>query len=265
MAVIGQVLVQFVFRLCFGMALAMGLTSARQVTSGFFRVHLWVIMGLNTFAALALYSANSAHSASDMASGQRLLGPGIAAALAGLSYIGASIWLYERPRLGKGVLALVTAGSLAAALRALDPAGSVLAATVAYADVVTSGMLLGSMMIAMLLGHWYLNTPTMQLRPLQLLIAGTTAAVLLRAVVAGAGLTGEVLAGGSGGATFWIFVVFRWLAGIVGPLMMARLAARTLEVPNTQSATGILYAGVILVFLGELVSQLLSVDAQFPL
>jgi hypothetical protein len=36
-------------------------------------------------------------------------------------------------------------------------------------------------------------------------------------------------------------------------------------VPNTQSATGILYAGVILVFLGELMSQLLSMDSTFPL
>jgi len=39
----------------------------------------------------------------------------------------------------------------------------------------------------------------------------------------------------------------------------------TLKVPNTQSATGILYAGVILAFLGELTSLLLSVDYLYPL
>ena len=34
----------------------MGVTPSRQVTSGFFRVHLWVLMGVQTLAALALYS-----------------------------------------------------------------------------------------------------------------------------------------------------------------------------------------------------------------
>jgi hypothetical protein len=38
----------------------------------------------------------------------------------------------------------------------------------------------------------------------------------------------------------------------------------TLKIPNTQSATGILYAGVILVFVGELVSQLLGSLWQIP-
>ena len=51
-----QLLIQFVFRLTFGVALAMAITPARHVSSGFYRVHLWVLMGLNTFAALAIYS-----------------------------------------------------------------------------------------------------------------------------------------------------------------------------------------------------------------
>ena len=39
----------------------------------------------------------------------------------------------------------------------------------------------------------------------------------------------------------------------------------TLKIPNTQSATGILYAAVILAFIGELTSQLLTAEARFPL
>ena len=46
-----QVLIEFVFRLAFGLTAAMAVTSARDVTSGFFRVHLWVGLGLNTFSA----------------------------------------------------------------------------------------------------------------------------------------------------------------------------------------------------------------------
>ena len=44
----------FVFRLSFGLAVAMAWTPFRYVNSGFYRVHLWVLLGLNTFAALAV-------------------------------------------------------------------------------------------------------------------------------------------------------------------------------------------------------------------
>ncbi len=46
------ILAQFLFRLSFGLALAMAITPARHVTSGFYRVHLLVVMGLSTLAAM---------------------------------------------------------------------------------------------------------------------------------------------------------------------------------------------------------------------
>ena len=50
------ILVQFLLRLIFGVAAAMGVTPPRLVTAGFFRVHLWVLMGLGTVASLAVYT-----------------------------------------------------------------------------------------------------------------------------------------------------------------------------------------------------------------
>ena len=68
-----------------------------------------------------------------------------------------------------------------------------------------------------------------------------------------------------GSALLWaLFLALRWLSGIVGVLGLAWLTWQTLKIPNTQSATGILYAGVILVFIGELTSQLLSAQALYP-
>ena len=64
---------------------------------------------------------------------------------------------------------------------------------------------------------------------------------------------------------FWVWIASRWILGLLGALMMALLAWYTLKVPNTQSATGILYAGVIVVFMGELFSQLLSVGEIYTL
>ncbi len=39
---------------------------------------------------------------------------------------------------------------------------------------------------------------------------------------------------------------------------------QTLKIPNTQSATGILYVAVIVTFLGELVAHLLSQELPYP-
>jgi hypothetical protein len=39
----------------------------------------------------------------------------------------------------------------------------------------------------------------------------------------------------------------------------------TLRIPNTQSATGILYVAVILSFLGELTSQFISSQTIYPI
>jgi hypothetical protein len=262
-AVIGQVLVQFVFRLTFGMALAMALTPARLVTSGYYRVHLWVLMGLNTFAALALYSGREGleHLA---VSGTWLFSGAVL--LAVLSYVGAVCWLYERPRAGRGALLLVAGLALLAALGG-TPWGSrsSLAYPLMFLDVATAGWLIGVTLAAMLLGHWYLNTPTMQLFPLRRLVLWMMLAVVARGLVALAGLGFGWAHAETATALFLWMIGFRWLTGLLGALVMAILTWYTLQVPNTQSATGILYAGVILVFLGELMSQLLSMDAPFPL
>jgi hypothetical protein len=53
----------------------------------------------------------------------------------------------------------------------------------------------------------------------------------------------------------WAITAIRWSAGLVGVLLVGIMAWQTLRIPNTQSATGILYVGVILAFLGELTAQ----------
>jgi hypothetical protein len=55
------------------------------------------------------------------------------------------------------------------------------------------------------------------------------------------------------------------LFGLVGVLALTLMAWKTLQIPNTQSATGILYVAVIGVFTGELLGLLLSADAGIAL
>ena len=253
------VLLQFVVRLSFGLALAMAVTSPRQVTSGFFRNHLYVLLGLNVLGSLVAWSRPE----------EFALWPPVAAAVA--SYIGAVAWLYEKPRAGLAALVTVTVLSLVGGLlEQQELQGSVeyqqFGLVVLWAaDVITGGMLLGFTIAAMFLGHWYLNSPTMELAPLDRLLTAMYLAVAARVAVSGLGLALTLASDGIPGASQLSFLTLRWLAGVVGLAVLVWMSRQTLRIPNTQSATGILYVAVIATFLGELTAQLLSRSSDFPL
>lgn len=264
MADLWRVLIEFIFRVTFGVALSMAITPPKLVTSGYYRVHLWVLMGFNTFAAVIAYSNRSQLDELVGTPGWLL---GLALSLTAASYLGGAIWLCERATLGRRMLVGITCAALVASCLATpwSRLSSPLASGLACGDLVSGGLIMGSILAAMFLGHWYLNTPTMELLPLKRLVVLIAVAVAARMVTSGVGLALHLGATDAPTTEFWAFVALRWLAGLIGTLAMAWLTWETLKVPNTQSATGLLYAGVILVFIGELTSQLLSVGAAYPL
>lgn len=291
------VLSQFVLRLSFGLALAMGLTSPRKVTSGFFRNHSYVLLGLCVVAALAALAGSSPsrnnrgnlsivkyETPREQAPAHLVIWPPLVAAT--LSYWCAAAWLYERPKLGRGLLLAVSAASLIGAWisqpmpffssgRAPTPWANITLYDVSVKaplelpfilwrlDPVGGGMLLGSTIAAMFLGHWYLNTPTMELKPLRALLRMMALAVAARAVQVGLCLAIELEQPWLAPSQYPL-ISLRWLAGIVGTGVLTWMAWQTLKIPNTQSATGILYVAVITVFIGELTSLLLSGGTAFP-
>jgi hypothetical protein len=263
---IWQILIEFLLRLTFGVAATMAITPSRQVTSGFFRVHLWVLMGVQTFAALAIYSTHDAMPARIAHLWQWQFGLTIAAAV--ISYVGAVIWMYEQRLAGKIAIVLVAACALAGCTLPVLVSGPTPVWAI-LADRVTGGLVLGSVTTAMLLGHWYLNTPTMQLAPLRRLIVLIAVAIGLRMLLCGIDTGLEysrlVAAEMAVSRTWWLFIALRWLSGLLGTLGLTWLTWKTLDIPNTQSATGILYAAMIVCFIGELTAQLLSAEAVFPL
>lgn len=285
-----NLLIQFLLRLCFGLAAGMAITSSRQVTSGYFRNHMYVTLGLATLAAMVSFS----------------VAPEIfwyAAGAAMASYVGSVCWLYEKAGAGKVLLLLVVLCSIAGLFTQLNtnfdtketaigswsnyfPSIShdqvitpeqaeemehearwmgLSAGFLIVASVVSSGLLLGMTMAAMLLGHWYLNTPTMELAPLRRLILAMGAAVVLQMIVSALGLWGELEYANEISTQWWLFLVLRWSFGLVGVAALAWMAWETLKIPNTQSATGILYVAVIGTFVGETMSLLLSAESLFPL
>lgn len=246
------ILTQFIFRLSFGLALGMALTPPRQVTSGYYRNHLYVLLGLNVLAAMVAVT-----------SGQFQLAPPIVAGV--LSYVGAVLWLYEKPRAGIAVLSVISAVCLWGAWAATNwqQVDTPMRGLLMAGDVLSSGLLLGITMAAMFLGHWYLNSPTMAIAPLERLVVMMGAAAALRGLVE-AGILAHYLDQVTPSSGQLLFIALRWLSGIAGPLVLAVMTYKTLKIPNTQSATGILYVGVIGTFLGELTSLLLNLPAAGP-
>jgi hypothetical protein len=251
-----EVLLQFVYRLAFGLATAMAITSPRKVTGGYYRVHSYVLLGLGALAALAAVALNSQG---------YTLWPALVVAVA--AYLSTIAWHYEKAGPGLLLLFTVAAAAILGAWQAQIPGSdpSALRFFLWKADPVAGGLLLGASMAAMLLGHWYLNSPGMQLAPLRRLVMLIALATLLRCALASIGVWCEFSPADTIESQSLLFLALRWLAGLVAPLLLAYMTWKTLDIPNTQSATGILYVVVIVTFVGELTAQLLSAAANYPL
>lgn len=242
-----SLLAEFLLRLTFGLAAGMALCSPREVTSGYFRNHLYVTLGLSVLAALVTWSIGGPRE--------------WAAAAAVASYLGAACWLYENSRLGRPMLGIIAILALSGALQSEHGTGSVMQG---FATI-TSGLVLGLTLAAMLLGHWYLNTPTMQLVPLRRLLVAMAGALIMQIALSGWGIVEMLNRSELPQLSWWLFLLLRWAFGLIGVMALVVMAWKTLQIPNTQSATGILYVAVIGVFTGELLGLLLSADAGIAL
>jgi len=257
-----KLLLDFLCRFGWGMAAGLVLTPAAIVPAGFFRVNLLVVLGLATAAALVARGAAGASPAWVLA--------GAAAVVA---WIGSVAWLGERRRAGLwlcGATALLLAAAtvVVSATAATQAAPGVTPASTLEAGggdwlqgataggALLSGLVSGLAVHAMLLGHWYLNAPGMRVDALRRMIDLALAAWGLELAWSGAALA----AGGwpGGGATATALISLRWLAGLVGLPILLVMARKTLDIPNTQSATGILYVACLAAILGELTAQLLQ-------
>jgi hypothetical protein len=228
------------------------------VPPGFFRVNLLVVMGLGTFAALLAHGA---------VPGALWILPAAAAVVA---WMGTVLWLAHRIRAGVGACALAAAllaVAVAMAATAVPERGSEVA--VAPLQTVTrhllSGAIVGLTVHAMLLGHWYLNAPGMRVDALRRMIDVALLAwlpQLLLAIVAAGGVQllsdSPAVAPAVHSATASSLWALRWLAGLVGLPVLLWMSRKTLDIPNTQSATGILYVACLAAIVGELAAQLLA-------
>jgi len=245
-----RLLVDFLCRFGWGLSAALVITPAALVPAGFFRVNMLVVLGLATFAALVAGSTLPAAA---------WFWPAAAAVVA---WIASIAWYAERSRAGL-VLCATVAALLAIATVAVQPPGPAGGAGGAAAAALLSGLVTGLTVHAMLLGHWYLNAPGMRVDVLRRMIDATLVvwALQLAAALVQATLAGGVFPPGAGGPTSLALVSLRWLGGLVGLPVLLVMSRKTLDIPNTQSATGILYVACLAAILGELTAQLVAAAA----
>lgn len=235
-----------------------------QVTSGFFRIQLLIVMGLSMLAILTMGQLTA--DSGERLSGQLLLEARVASGIGlGCAYVGSMLWLLDRRRAGTVAMLCVMIATMASLI--CSRGGLTALATFAGAfhflsSFATAGVL-GGAVTGMLLGHWYLTAPTMSIAPLKTLSWYFAAAIVLRLAVSAMGwmMGGQNLHGGAQ----WTWFALRWLAGILGPLAISIMALRILRYRNTQAATGVLFAGVILTFIGEMSASLLYSELRVPL
>ncbi len=251
----------FALRLIFGMSLTWCVMARKEVTSGFFRIQMLVTMGLAVLATLSLSHLN------------RGAGPGVAPGMYALtitlavaSFLGSVMWTLERRAAGVRYAMGLLAGSAIGLFyitqcRATPGNETNVPWWLNLLSEYAAGGLIGCAISTMLMGHWYLTATGMPLAPLKQLNQLLLAAVLLRIILVGVVLLGYAPA--SLATAHWVWMILR-AAGLIGPVILVLMVFRILRYRNTQSATGVLYAIDILIFLGEATAALLAGDLHLP-
>ena len=141
------------------------------------------------------------------------------------------------------------------------------------ASFLSSAALLGGACTAMILGHWYLILPSMQVSHLQSIVKLHIASMLVRVVVVAAAVFFAIATWQPGlGPSFRHYItsidgIFFWqrvLFGLAGPAVLSYLTWETAKIRSTQSATGILYVDFFTVVVGEVLAKYILLATRVP-
>ncbi|MFO1463563.1 MAG: hypothetical protein U1F66_07270 [bacterium] len=201
-----------------------------------------------------------------------------------IAFFAASFFLYVRMRMKRaagakllvrttaviGALSLVAEGLV---YRTQDLYGG-LKNFVLPLHFLTAAMFLGVFVLAMIFGHWYLvkSMPKRLLaRMAELLIVILIARLLVvlatfwiysSQVPSGAAVLDQLMDMWKGhGIFFWQ----RMLAGLGIPAVLSYMIWKTAKLGANQSATGLLYVGVVFVIIGEMISKYIFLLSSIPI
>jgi len=163
---------------------------------------------------------------------------------------------------------------VALAAQGVSASSGVSAQTMTVASFLSSAALLGGACTAMILGHWYLIIPSLQVSHLQSIVKVHMASMVVRVVVVTAAVYVAIVSWQPGtgpsfrGYVFSVAGIFFWqrvLFGLAGPALLSYLTWETAKIRSTQSATGILYVDFFTVVVGEVLAKYLLLTTRVPL
>lgn len=207
-------------------------------------------------------------------------------ALTGLLVLSAGLFHVGRLEAGRWLMLVALPAGLAGvsgdALALIPPHDSIASASLIYPiDAVTSGLTTGGALVAMMLGHAYLNIPGLPIRFLERLSLALFLSVVLRAGVVAtslalsragiAPLLGLLLDPAAAPPEtahdpfVLVGLLVHLLCGLAAPAAFSLMAWRSAKAGGTQSATGILYVALVVLIMGELASRYLLTLTGLPL
>ncbi len=262
-------LTTFCLRLACGMIGCLLLLKSNEVNPRFFRTHYLVALGLGSLAVIPETWAVFAGAVLVLKTPFLIRTVAFLIALI-LCALGTISWSVEGNPGGRAIgVASTTALVVALSLTVILPLNGRPSpnSVVNLIGDLTSAALLGTAMTGMLLGHFYLIAPGMSLSPFLNLLTALFVATGLRMLLGAWGLwswsADHSLINLEDETVLWLPV--RWALGFGGPIVLGWMARSAAKIRSTQSATGILYVVVILTFLGELTSQILTAHTGYLL
>jgi hypothetical protein len=138
---------------------------------------------------------------------------------------------------------------------------------------IAATVLLGSVMLTMVFGHWYLVIPRLSIDPLKRLTKVLMGAIAIRVLtilislavlqversIPLAAVLRELMV--QEGIFFWPRLIF----GVLVPIVLAAMIWSTVKIRHTQAATGLLYLAVVALLFGEFFSKFLLFSVNIPL
>jgi protein NrfD len=266
---LSSILFLFLTHLAAGITWTLLLVS-KQAGVKFFRFNAGVALAL-VLVGMAFRPAEAA----GWAGVGRLASPllGLAAAALALYWISVGRMLLRRVRPALlPIAACASATALAAQAMGVSSGASLPLVVLTLVSFFASAALLGGACTSMILGHWYLVLPSMDVFHLQSMVRFHIVSVILRVVVVAGAVFLAIASWQPGEVSFERYIfsvggVFFWqrvLFGLVGPAVLAYLTWETAKIRSTQSATGILYVDFFAVIVGEVLAKYLFLATSVP-
>jgi hypothetical protein len=135
-----------------------------------------------------------------------------------------------------------------------------------------SSLLLGTVTVGMLLGHWYLIDAGQSLDPfvriykffVAALVAQTIFLLTSLIVLYAFGVPGSAVGLGRLWTDHPTLFSTRVISGQVAPLILSWMIWRTLLIPHTMAATGLFYIALLSVFVGEILGKQILALTSLP-